>query len=78
LLDECRSLKRTPLDPRSERLINDMEKIFLKVANSGDENGFPELELIRDGIERENLLYKIRRAEATYRAVPVQFASDVR
>ncbi len=78
LLDECRSLKRTPLDPRSERLINDMEKIFLKVANSGDDNGFPELELIRNGIERENLLYKIRRAEATYRTIPVQFASDIR
>ncbi|MBI5216562.1 MAG: zf-HC2 domain-containing protein [Ignavibacteriae bacterium] len=78
LLDESRSLKRTALDPRSERLINDMEKIFLKVANGGDNNDFPELELIRNGIERENLLYKIRRAEATYRTVPVQFASDIR
>ena len=71
LLHQARLLKQQPLDSRSERLINDMEKIFLKVANS-DES--PELEIIRGGIERENLLYKIRRAEATYKTSPVMFA----
>ncbi len=76
LLHEARQLKQRRLDSRSERLIGDMEKIFIKVANSENEHNSPELALIRGGIERENLLYKIRRAEAMYQQPHIMFASN--
>ncbi|TAK54771.1 MAG: hypothetical protein EPO24_12790 [Bacteroidetes bacterium] len=75
LIHEARQLKQQPLDSRSERLISDMEKILLKLANSEMSENSADLELIRDGIERGNLLYKVRRAEAAYNQPTVMFAN---
>ncbi len=76
LLSEARQLRQRSLDSRSERLLNDMEKILIKMANSESRYNSPELELIRGGIERENLLYKIRRAEAMYQQPKIMLASN--
>lgn len=75
LLHETRMLKQRPLDSRSERLINDMEKIFLKVANAEAYYDPPQVEIIRGGIERVNLLYKIRRAESVFKSPNVMYAN---
>jgi hypothetical protein len=46
--------------------MEDMEKILIKLSNTREQTGFPELAIIRGGIERENLLFKIRITETLY------------
>jgi hypothetical protein len=76
LLHETRLIKKQPLDPRSEVLVGDMERILIKVANSEHGLNSPDLQLIRNGIERQNLLHKIRRAEVVYNPQYMMLASD--
>jgi hypothetical protein len=64
LLDQARYLKNQPLDIRSAKLIDDLQKILIQLANTRGEDGRPNVEIIRNGIHRENLLFKIRMAEA--------------
>ena len=71
LIHEARYLKRQPLDNRSAKLINDLEKILIELANMKEEADVPNVELIRGGIHQENLLFKIRMAENTYDSVEV-------
>ena len=66
LIHQARYLKSRPLDIRSARLINDLEKILIELANLKQENDLPNVEIIRGGIHRENLLFKIRMAESFY------------
>ncbi|MCC6395625.1 MAG: zf-HC2 domain-containing protein [Bacteroidetes bacterium] len=63
LVNEARVLKQEALDDRSVQLINDLEKIQIELANMEHRDELPTIALIRDGIERENLLFKIRIAE---------------
>jgi hypothetical protein len=63
LVHEARYLQRQPLDPRSERLIGDVQKVFIELAAMKEHPGAPNVQLIRSGIRRENLLYKVRMAE---------------
>jgi len=67
LVREARYLKQQPLDPRSSRLINDLDKILIEVANMKANVDRPDVEFIRGGIHQENLLFKIRMAENFYR-----------
>jgi len=67
LVHEARELKRQPLDPRASRLISDLEKIQLTMANMDAREPGPELKLVRHGIRQQNLLFKVRMAEALYR-----------
>jgi hypothetical protein len=60
LVNEARALKQQALDERSIRLISDLEKIQIELANMDARNDLPTMELVRSGIERENLLFKIR------------------
>jgi hypothetical protein len=64
LVDQARYLKNQPLDMRSARLIGDLEKVLIELANIKEEGGAPNVDLIRSGIQRQNLLFKIRMAEA--------------
>ncbi len=64
LVTQARYLKNQPLDMRSARLISDLEKVLIELANIKEEGGTPNVELIRSGIQRQNLLFKIRMAEA--------------
>jgi putative zinc finger protein len=75
LLDDARYLKNQPLDLRSARLIDDLQKILVELANIKEHEGLPNVDIIRSGIHRENLLFKIRMAEASCdstRFVPVR------
>lgn len=66
LVREARYLRQQDIDPRSERLMEDMEKVLITLSNIREQNEFPELAIIRGGIERENLLFKIRITETLY------------
>jgi len=66
LVREARYLRQQDIDPRSERLMEDMEKVLIKLSNIREQAEFPELAIIRGGIERENLLFKIRITETLY------------
>ncbi len=66
LVNEARYLQRQPLDIRSAILINDLEKILIKLANMKEENGLQNVEIIQGGIHKGNLLFKIRMAETMY------------
>lgn len=63
LIHEARFLKNQNLDLRSAKLIDDMNKILIELANMEAEADLPNVELIRGGIHQENLLFKIRMAE---------------
>jgi hypothetical protein len=66
LVLEARFLQNQPLDYRSARLIGDLEKIQIELATIKDENAFPHIEMVQNGIRKENLLFKLRMAEAAY------------
>jgi hypothetical protein len=66
LLHEARYLEDQPLDRASATLIADLEKIQIALANSREREDIPELRLIRGGIQKENLLFKIRIAETVF------------
>ncbi len=65
LVHEARYLKSQPMDERSARLLQDLQKILVELANLEETNDVPNVEMIRTGIDQENLLFKIRMAEAS-------------
>ena len=66
LVHEARYLKSQPMDERSARLLQDLQKILIELANLEETNDLPNVEMIRSGIDQENLLFKIRMAEASF------------
>lgn len=66
LVHEARYLKQQPLDIRSSRLIDDIDRIFIELSNAEARNATPDVEVLRAGIQRANLLFKIRMAEAQF------------
>lgn len=66
LVHEARLLKRKPIDRRSSELMGDLDKILVKLSNANPETPAQDLEIIRSGIHRENLLFKLRMAESEY------------
>ncbi len=66
LVEEARVLGRESLDPRGKRLVGDLQKIFIELANANDQEATPTVELLRSSIERDNLLFKVRMAETAY------------
>jgi hypothetical protein len=66
LIREARYLKQQPIDPRSRELMNDLERIMIELKNIEEHADLPNVEIIRSGIREENLLFKIRMAEAMY------------
>ncbi len=69
LVTEARALREEPLDVNSTRLINDLEKIQIELANMTPEDASPGVAMIRQGIESKNLLFKLRIAETLYQQV---------
>jgi hypothetical protein len=63
LLHEARFLRAQALDARSAKLIGDLDRILIELANIEERDDLPDVELIRTGIRRENLLFKIRMTE---------------
>jgi hypothetical protein len=68
LIHESRDLKRHVLDARSAKLVGDLEKILIELANSDEKNDVPDVEIIRSGIRHNNLLFKIRMTESALAA----------
>lgn len=66
LMHEARYLETQPIDPRSARLIDALDKILIELANMKEHENLPDVEVIRTGIHHENLLFKIRMAESIY------------
>ena len=66
LVHEARYLKQQPLDERSTKLINNLDRILIELANMEQETDLPNVEMIRSGIRQENLLFKIRMAQPMY------------
>ncbi len=66
LVREARSLQNQPLDAQSSQLVQDLERILIKVSNENDLSARSDFEMIRGGIRQENLLFKVRIAEQFY------------
>jgi len=66
LAEESRTLKRQPLDLQSSRLMGDLEKIFIELANTDKLHQNQTIDLVRDGIREHNLLFKVRMARARF------------
>lgn len=63
LVREARSLQEQPLDAQSSQMVRNLERVLLEVANKNDLSTRSDFEMIRGGIRRENLLFKVRMAE---------------
>jgi hypothetical protein len=50
-------------DPRLERLLSELEMIFLQIANLKAEGDLSEVELIRTGLEQNDILFRINLSE---------------
>jgi len=66
LITEARYLKGRPIDARAQRLIGDLERILIELANMKEEGNAPNVEILRGGLHQENLLFKIRMEERTF------------
>ena len=63
LLEDNRRYRSEVLDPQSSEVLADLEKIMIEVANSREQTPAADLDLIRQGIRQQNLLFKVRMAE---------------
>ena len=63
LLADNRRFRSQVLDPQSSAVLADLEKIMIEVANSREQAPASDLDLIRQGIRQQNLLFKVRMAE---------------
>jgi len=50
-------------DPRLEQLVSDLERIFLQIANLKAEGDLAEVEVIRSGLEQNDILFRINLTE---------------
>jgi hypothetical protein len=78
LVREARYLKQQPLDVRSRHLMNDLERILIELENIEEQSDLSNVEIIRGGIHQENLLFKIRMAEAMYDSAQFMYAIEQR
>jgi hypothetical protein len=78
LVREARYLKQRPLDPRVDDLVNSMNRILIEMANISRDKQIPNVEIVRSGIRQENLLFKIRMAEAVYDSAHIVYAKGIR
>ncbi|MBI4811696.1 MAG: hypothetical protein HY800_09715 [Ignavibacteriales bacterium] len=66
LVNEARNLQYLPMDDHSARLVDDLEKILIELANLKNESDFSNVDIIQSSIYKENLLFKIRMVEPIY------------
>ncbi len=70
LLDENRLLRETASrdgDHVHAALLDDLERVLLDIANSGPKHASRDLEDLRERVDNEGLLFKIRIASANTR-----------
>jgi len=68
LVREARYLHGQPLDMRSAKLIDDLEKIQIEIGTMKDNGVVPRIQMVKNGIHSGNLLFKIRMAESVFDA----------
>ncbi|HXX63254.1 MAG TPA: zf-HC2 domain-containing protein [Bacteroidota bacterium] len=66
LVHEARYLRQQPLDMRSAKLITDIQTLMIELANAPDAQETSDI--IRSGIRRQNILFKIRMTESLLEA----------
>jgi hypothetical protein len=66
LLAEMRVLRELSNDPEADRLLTAIEPIMLKLANATEASGARDVDIVRAGIREQNLLFRLRIAEAEY------------
>jgi len=76
LIIDGRSLREQNLDPRSSRLIGDLDRIMERVSSTTETVDPPDIHTIRSDIRGQNLLVKLRVAEASYSIIPVTKARE--
>lgn len=74
LVREARYLRQRPLDPRVDELVDAMSRILIELANISKDQQIPNMEIVRNGIHQENLLFKIRMAETVFDSANVIYA----
>jgi hypothetical protein len=75
LLREARYLRSGPVDPRASRLIDDLDRILIGLANGERAASGTDIQMLRGGIASRNLLFKLRMQETRQYGLPVQTAS---
>jgi hypothetical protein len=60
LAAECRNLKRLPLDPREQQLLSELDIVLVQLSKVKNERDSLKLDLVKEGIERNNLVMRIR------------------
>lgn len=60
LAAECRTLRRQTLDLREHQLLSELEVILLQLSKIRDESDAPKLDLVKEEIEKNNIVMKIR------------------
>lgn len=75
LLNRGRSLDGETLDPRSARVVADLNRVFLELANLDPGAEAPEVHIVLDGIRERNLLFRVRMAKAVRDSVRMLQAS---
>jgi hypothetical protein len=63
LVRTARYLEKRPIDSRSRELIRELERVLVELANLEEQADIPEVDVIRTGMQQQNLLFKIRMAE---------------
>jgi len=72
LVLQARFLEGQRLDPHSAKLVGDLQKILIELANMKDQGNAPNVEIVRSGVQEENLLFKIRMEEQSYQLAGLQ------
>ncbi|MCI0706855.1 MAG: zf-HC2 domain-containing protein [Ignavibacteriae bacterium] len=76
LIREARFLSQQNIDERTRVLIANLEKILIELANMEKQYDLPDIEILRAGINQENLLFKLRMGEGSYTAEPLTQDSE--
>jgi hypothetical protein len=66
LIRQARYFDDTLSDERARQLVIALERILLELANIEQQADVPDVEIVRSGINQENMLFKIRMAESEF------------
>lgn len=64
LVTQARYLDSKALDDRSRALVKALERILIELANMEQQVDIPDVEIVRTGIQNNNMLFRIRMAES--------------
>jgi hypothetical protein len=71
---ECRTLRRLPLDPREQQLLSELDVVLVQLSKVKNEKDSLKFDMVREGIERTNLVMRIRVHELAHEVQLLQAA----